>query len=240
MKITIASFSYRGGRKENEDSMCTVSANEFALCAVADGLGGHQAGAVASKMVIDSIQKQSNELQEITAESIRTMFHNANATVYQNQPSVGSMKSTLAALWYYNHQTIVAHSGDTRIYGFENGEIFYQSTDHSVSQLAVLTGEIQKEEIRFHIDRNKVLSVLGGEEPPRVELKELPYGEQEQTYLLCSDGFWEYVWEDEMCIDLAKAKHPQDFLDSMLARLAKRVEEGHDNFTAVCIQMKEE
>ncbi|MDD3920825.1 MAG: serine/threonine-protein phosphatase [Eubacteriales bacterium] len=241
MGLITASCSYPGGRPENEDAVLCLSLGSVTVAAVADGLGGHAAGAVASKTAVDTLSFNTEALLPVTQESVRRTFSAVNLAILEKQPAYGNMKSTLSLFAYDSQSLLLAHTGDTRIYYFHNGGIAYQSTDHSVSQMAVLAGEITADQIRFHADRSHVLYALGCPEEPHIEIHavELPL-QNGDAFLLCSDGFWEYVWETEMIIDLLKADSPQAWIDAMLIRLASRVQAGNDNFSAVGLIFKED
>ena len=131
------------------------------------------------------------------------------------------------------------HVGDSRLYYFRNGRLEKQTLDHSVSQIAVLMGEIPQEGIRFHADRNRVLRALGSgnakpDISPLMELKE------DTAFLLCTDGFWEYVYEREMEETLKEAREPAVWLEKMRGILEKRIPEGNDNFSAAAVFCKAE
>ena len=87
--------------------------------------------------------------------------------------------------------------GDTRIYQFRDDAIIYQSTDHSLAQLGVMAGDLKLEDIRSNKDRNKLFRALGDRRTPKVAEKLLDILPGDRL-LLCSDGFWEGIWEEEM------------------------------------------
>ena len=145
------------------------------------------------------------------------------------------MKSTAVALMIANGRAAWAHVGDSRLYHFMNGSLVFQTRDHSASQIAVMLGDITVDQIRFHEDRNRVLRALGQDGSLNVEASEelLPPGDH--AYLLCSDGFWEYVLEKEMEDDLRLASDPEDWLHRMRERLQARVPHDNDNNTAAAV-----
>lgn len=130
-----------------------------------------------------------------------------------------------------------AHIGDSRLYHFLDGELIEQTFDHSVSQMAVLRGEISQEEIRGHVDRNRLLRAIGREDTIKIDCSDIVDMEgEDHAFLLCTDGFWEYVTEDEMEKDLRKSRSPGEWLDRMLKRLDKRTrKKNNDNNSAVAI-----
>ena len=102
--------------------------------------------------------------------------------------------------------------------------------------MAVLRGDITPDQIRFDKNRNRLVYVLGMDSGAQEELTLLEPPIDGDAYLLCSDGFWEYIYEDEMETDLLEAQNADDWLSLMLSRIMARVSDGHDNLSAiVCI-----
>ena len=127
------------------------------------------------------------------------------------------------------------HIGDSRLYHFRDGKLLKQTTDHSVSQMAVFMGEITTHEIRFHEDRNKVLRALGSNSAKAEISEETELEEGRDAFLLCTDGFWEYVYEQEMEQALSQADSPKDWIRRMQKILQTRVPADNDNFTAAAV-----
>ena len=145
------------------------------------------------------------------------------------------MKTTLVFLYIEDGCARWMHIGDSRLYHFSGGHLQSQTMDHSVSQMAVLMGEITPQEIRFHEDRNRVLRALGGDNAkPDVSAPVILTGGND-AFLLCTDGFWEYVYEEEMEKTLQNAKTPQEWLKSMETILRTRTPADSDNFTAAAV-----
>ena len=101
--------------------------------------------------------------------------------------------------------------------------------------MAVLLGEITPDQIRFHEDRGRILRALGQEGDLRPETGEQTLPPGRHAFLLCSDGFWEYVLEQEMEEDLRAAADPQGWLDAMRGRLSRRTPPDNDNNTAAAV-----
>ncbi len=230
-----AHYCMKGGRSYNEDSIRYDDGSLGFICVVADGLGGHGGGEIASSLTVETLVNGFKNNPDIGAEAIRRLFEATNREVLARQiPSI-QMKSTAVALFCTGTGMTVAHVGDSRFYYFSQGRLIYQTKDHSVSQMAVLSGEISSSQIRFHEDRNKVLRALGSDVEVKPEIQSFSRPEPSDVFLLCTDGFWEYVLEEEMEIDLAKAQGPQQWLDFMVARLGGRINGKNDNFTAGAI-----
>ena len=232
--ILTASYSNIGGRSCNEDTVKIAKDGAHRACIVlADGLGGHGGGAQASAAAANAIcslwQKQ---LPGLTVDSL---VQHAHQEVLKLQTPRCSMKSTVVALCLNDGVAEWAHVGDSRLYYFYNGSLTFQSRDHSASQIAVMLGEITPDQIRFHADRNRVLRALGQDSDLFVETNEQPLLSGSHAFLLCSDGFWEYVLEQEMEQDLSHSSDPEEWISRMRARLQKRIPSDNDNNSAAAI-----
>lgn len=231
MHNTYASFSNAGARANNEDALGVRSREGSLLAVVADGLGGHDNGELASRLAVDSIfrELQPEQVDEDTLAYSLLHAHDA----IRSTPNCG--KTTVAALWLWESLGVAAHVGDSRIYQFRDGGIVYQSQDHSMVHLALTVGEITAQELRHHKDRNKLFRVLGEEnESLKVDSTELEILPGDR-FLICSDGFWEPVTEENMLRDLKEAQTPQQWLNRMLDRITAAAAPKQDNYSAICI-----
>lgn len=243
MAFQTATLTRNGGRKDNEDYIVYKEENGYACWVVADGLGGHPGGALASQVVAEEIVKSFFQTKRIDVASIRLYMNTAHEVLVKQQEKEGtvlSYKTTVVALFAEGKNMRWGHVGDSRIYRIHRGLVAYQSRDHSVPQLMVDAGELKPGEIRFHEDRNRLLRVFGmrGDLNPEVD-KELTPVLKGDAYLLCTDGFWEHVTETEMEIDFSKAASPEEWLNYMEERLLQRartrVKGGFDNYSAISI-----
>lgn len=239
--IDVASYSDQGGRDYNEDS-CLVVRHGKNLCAiVADGLGGHGGGKLASLTAVDAVKdnfEAGNPAKLVDAGDIDMWFDTANQHVLEMQTKECEMKTTMAlvCLAFNGSSFFAAHLGDTRIYHFTDGRLSYMSFDHSVSRMAVVAGEIGMEDIRFHTDRNKLLKAIGKCDEAAPEMKELQMDRSvHNAILICTDGFWEYVTEEQMEETLYNADSPKDWLESMRWYIKKKAKKRNDNNTAIAI-----
>ena len=236
MEISSHAFTSRGCRENNEDAFAVSAIGN--VWVVADGLGGHASGEIASQTAAGYVIKTVEHTVSFPDNEIISLILSANKVLVNKQkdnPAWNGMRTTIVAAFASEGVLRYIHVGDSRFYYFKNNKIYIQSVDHSVSQMAVQFGEITPEQIRFHEDRNKLLKVLGGDEELNIrnvdgEIKM----EEGDAFLLCTDGFWELIWEREMEIDLLKAFTPQVWLETMIARILPRLNRSSDNFTAVC------
>lgn len=228
-------YSGSGGRSENEDSFGIFAHGNMTSVIVADGLGGHGGGKQASEIAVKhfSTCTSPNGLPE--DEMILACFHGANKEIISSRLNANHMKTTAVYLAIRDAAAKWAHIGDSRLYHFWNEELCDYTLDHSVSQMAVVLGEITRDQIRGHCERSRLLKVLGSEEIAPEIHKAVKLGPGRHAFLLCSDGFWESVLEDEMILDLYKSATAEEWLGAMRYRVMKRMGPDHDNHTAVAV-----
>ena len=233
-----ASYTDIGGRPHNEDSVLQATFGPNRLCVVvADGLGGHGGGQLASSAAVRTV---CDGWDGRSSPAILTdLLQEAHRNVLALQTPQCAMKSTAVVLALADGRAAWAHVGDSRLYHFRDGSLVFQTRDHSASQIAVMLGDITPDQIRFHEDRNRVLRALGQDSNLSVDAQEEPLTSGKHAWLLCSDGFWEYVLEAEMEADLQAASDPEDWLKRMRARLAARIPADNDNNTAAAVWLEQ-
>lgn len=233
MRINYAEYSSIGGRERNEDMVQVTGYPTSTVALVADGLGGHGDGDRASRLAVH-VTGQELAGGDVSQAALEQAIQRANEHILDQQDRGCDMKTTIAALWLGENGTCAAHVGDTRIYQFRNQQILYQSVDHSLSQFAVTLGEISADGIRHHCDRNRLTRALGARANVRVDADMLPV-QPGDAFLLCSDGFWELIWEREMLEALREAADAETWLSRMRALVESRMGRNADNSTAVAL-----
>ncbi len=205
------------------------------LLAVADGMGGHAAGDVASSIAIgemvglDGESHGADDALELLAEALRT----ANTELQQameNQPELEGMGTTVTALLRTGNKIAVAHIGDSRAYLLRNGSFTQITHDHSFVQSLIDEGRITQEEAESHPQRSLVTRVLTGQQgdEPDLAMREARVGDR---YLLCSDGLSGFVARDTIQEVLEQGMPPGRTADR-LVELAMRAG-APDNVTCV-------
>lgn len=237
LTYSIDCYTDPGSRTVNEDAVAIARTPKLLALLVADGLGGIGGGEVASAAAARALREGAAQMENVTVETVADLCGQMNQAVLGQQTDAQRMKSTFATVCWDNKALVFAHAGDSRIYQFRKGGILYQSRDHSVSQMAVAAGEIKPGQIRFHIDRNKVLRTLGTPEEtfrPEIHVSETPLLPGD-ALLLCSDGFWEYVTEREMLFLLGRCTDAERWLGRMRKRMLRKNIHNQDNHSAVAL-----
>ena len=234
--IVFAVLSERGSRESNEDSvgfLCDGNAGFFVL---ADGLGGHGRGEIASQLVTecakDYFARVPGDLDGCFVESQNRLIDEQRKLNASNE-----MKTTMVCLYINGGKAAWGHIGDSRLYHFKAGRVGQRTLDHSVPQMLVTIGEIREKDIRGHDDRNRLIRVMGTEwESPQYELGEETALCGKDAFLLCSDGFWEWITERDMEKALKKSASPDKWLELMKGAAMKNgAGRNMDNLSAIAV-----
>lgn len=226
MNIDFYKYSGIGGRSVNEDSMLC----EESCFVVSDGLGGHDNGEIASGAAVSFIA--DNFVYDLSDDGISRLLTGADKAV---RSAGGGGKATLAAVFGDGELFRAANIGDSRVYYFRRGRIFFRTKDHSVCQASVDIGDMTDIDVRRSSDRSGLFKVLGDTDPLKLPKLYDPIDPRDgDAFLICSDGFWENVYETEMEADLLKSENVREWLNHMLKRHLLRSENSGDNFTAIC------
>lgn len=238
MVVTYSMYTDTGDREKNEDEIGRLECGSRQVFMLADGLGGHGMGELASGMAVDTVKELYQGDCE-TEDMLSQSFEEAQRRILesQNKKHTQGMKTTLVVLEIDGDAARWAHIGDSRLYHFRRGRLVCRTFDHSVPQMLVYAGKLKEKHIREHEDRNKLLRVLGSPWGSKsYECSEETSIDAGHAFLLCSDGFWELIDEKEMCRLLKKADSAESWLDSM-RELAWKHGEGKkkDNNSAIAV-----
>ena len=233
-------------REANEDSGRHVSPSDIetqiskgTLTIVADGMGGHASGEVASQMAIELISEAYYASSDPSATSaLQDAVERANAAIYQSSltdEKYFGMGTTVIALVLQNDKAFAAHVGDSRLYRMRGGLLELMTMDHSQVMEMVKHGIITFEQARHHDDKNVILRAVGTQPTVEVEITgpfEIEVGD---LFLLCSDGLSDMV-EDEEIESILRSEPNIHLLSDRLIAAAK-AKGGHDNITAGLVRV---
>lgn len=227
-------FSNKGGRSYNEDYADVKKLPQKGLFVLADGLGGHQHGELASKRAVESVLEgdipDDCDLSEWLEEKLKTADESVKALQLEKK---SRMKSTIVSLLISGDSAVWAHIGDSRLYYIHDGELKKITEDHSVAFKKYKAGEITRDQIPFDEDQSVLLRALGGERAiPVLDSAELTSGD---GFLLCSDGVWEYLYDDEVLVDYLKSETASDWGELLLLRVMQRMPGDSDNLSLITV-----
>lgn len=247
--LAIAASSDTGRkRSQNEDRVGSDPAHGIAV--LADGMGGHKGGEIASAMAVETVLRElaagleagpgPEDAEGFSGESAlaRRVVEQANTRILEtaaSQPQYEGMGTTLVVALFYDDQLTIAHVGDSRVYRLRGGRLEQLTRDHTLMQELVERGFYTPEEARASLNRNIVTRALGIEEEVQVDLQEdiaLPG----DLYLLCSDGLNDMV--DDRTIGFTLSEFG-DSLDEGARQLIEQANErgGNDNISVVLVKV---
>jgi len=221
-------------RTANEDSVYARAP----LFAVADGMGGAQAGEVASRIAAESFEPAVRHGESPEA-YLRSIAESANEQIHDlasRDSTRSGMGTTLTAALVEGEEVSIAHVGDSRAYVFRDGELRMLTSDHSLVEELRRQGRLTEEQAEDHPQRSIITRALGPE--PQVEIDTMTYrGRPGDLYLICSDGLTTMVRDEQ----IAEILDETSSLDEIVSRLVREANDagGRDNITVVAFRLEE-
>lgn len=210
------------------------------LIIVADGMGGHLGGEVASNIAVETIGRDYYSSDGNAAESLRMSFQRANTQIYETartDEQLAGMGTTCTALVLLQGQAIAAHVGDSRLYLIRAGEIYLMTEDHSAVREMVKLGIITAAEARNHEDKNVIIRALGTSSEVEVSMWDAPFAIHEgDQFVLCSDGLHDLVTDEEIRNVVLSAELNHSACEHLI-QMAKG-KGGHDNVTVAIVSIR--
>lgn len=229
-------------RQNNEDVFAELPDLGFYI--LADGMGGHKAGEVASREAVETLSKylqkgfrgKKKDL-ESSIDTIRQAIVTVNSHVYslsRKDPDLKGMGTTLCLLHVHEEGVIYAHIGDSRIYRFRKGNLQLLTKDHSLLRELVDLGQIQESQVKDFHYKNIITRAIGTEPyvEPSIEKGEFMASD---IYVLCSDGLSDLLSLEEIQQELVEAKELSDAATSLVS--LSKMKGGHDNVTLLLVEL---
>jgi PPM family protein phosphatase len=240
-------------RSNNEDSIASIP--EKGLVVLADGMGGYNAGEVASGMATTVLTTELRQLLEEHApdeidpksgeraalKMLKQQIAKANTSIYQaaqSQPQYAGMGTTLVVALYYDNRVMVAHIGDSRLYRMRGDEFSQVSKDHSLLQEQIDAGMLTKEQAKGSSNKNLVTRAMGID--PTVEAEIHEYDTRPgDIYLLCSDGLSDMVNDEDIGMTLQALGANLNLAVQQLVQMAND-NGGRDNVSVILVKILRE
>lgn len=241
LEISVATRSERGQRESNEDALRVGQVGQTWHLLLADGAGGHVRGAEASQRVVDTIEQALLSAPAFAPSVLGAALQAAHADLQREQRDARGaqrMHSTVVALWIdvSRERALWSHVGDSRLYRLRYGAIDTVTVDDSVVQRMVEGGLLTAEQARQHPRKNQLVCALGmddGIEPSRLD-QAVPI-EDGDAFLLCCDGWWDALADEQIVRTLEAADSPQEWLDAMQRHIEELALPRQDNFSAIAV-----
>lgn len=242
MKITFSQFTSAGlVRSNNQDSLLSVSDGDFGLFVVADGMGGHFGGEIASGRLVDKLKKWWDTFCadrcefDVCCEQLKGIITNVNDSIYTEYSQNGKICGTTVALvLIYENKYLLINAGDSRVYSLDKGKLKQESVDHVFAVEAKIKGELTDDEINEHRNKNKLTSAVGCKQQFKMNVRTAPL--EDSTFFICSDGVYKYCDES----DIKSAMKQKDY-DKAAEQIKQKVEDSGagDNFSFIKITLGE-
>ena len=245
LKIEYAGLTDRGRvREQNEDNWAAYPAQ--GLFIVSDGMGGEAAGEVASQIVVETLpgmllkKMQSPATRKTAKKQLRSVLAELSDCVLNEtryKPGLAGMGATAVVAWFRAPQMLIAHMGDSRAYLCRAGTLQQLTTDHSIVQLLIATGEINAKEAKTHPARAQITRYVGmsGGALPEAQSIEICDGDR---LLLCSDGLTGMQSDEEILAVLNQNLSAAETCERLIN--AANEAGGRDNITVVILSVSDE
>jgi PPM family protein phosphatase len=244
LKFHIAILTDAGGRRYNEDACGYQTSADQLNCVLADGAGGHGGGDIASRLAVTHMLNAMSLNPLHSAGDLYQLFLDTNQTLIDARvvgTSSANMHTTAVGLVVdaRSGNAFWGHCGDSRLYWMQQGKILERTKDHSYVQSLVSAGLLKETETRGHPQRSQLFSALGSV-PLDLSVtvtdakKSVVPGD---TFLLCSDGVWDYLDDDLIADTIQNARNPEEWRTQLnqLIQDATVDVPNHDNFTALAV-----
>ncbi|WP_042429497.1 PP2C family protein-serine/threonine phosphatase [Comamonas granuli] len=235
MKFSVFQISRRGGREKNEDRMGYCYTRESGLFVLADGMGGHPEGEVAAQIALQTVasmfQRQARpqlpDVQEFLSSALLAAHHQI-LRYASDKGMLDSPRTTLVAAVVQGGSAHWIHCGDSRLYMVRAGQLLTRTRDHSYLELRNVPTALER------VNRNVLFTCLGSPTKPIYDMTGPVLLEQGDRILLCSDGLWGTLGDEEIAQQLG-AEPVSQAVPELVERALRKAGEGSDNVTVVAM-----
>ncbi|MCM1577917.1 MAG: serine/threonine-protein phosphatase [Ruminococcus sp.] len=237
MKIEYSEFTSPGlVRSVNQDSLFAAAMGEYGLFAVADGMGGHSCGEVASARVTEALGKWWNDFSQNhydfdkCYDDVRQILEDVNKSIFEEYTSQGRICGTTAAvLFIHKNAAFIINSGDTHIYSSNGFKFWQESRDHVFGREAVISGKMTEKEVKKSSDRNKLTAAVGCKK--ELKMYAACFRIKRSLFFICSDGVYKYCKNS-----VIKKAVKNSFPEKIISREVNKKGAG-DNYSFIRIKI---
>jgi len=242
--IELALMSEQGGRDGNEDACGHWHSERYLCCVLADGAGGHGGGDIASKYAVSHVLQSYANLPAHTPQALHMLLADTNRALLAQRAGhaeLRNMHSTVVVLSIdlQARSALWGHCGDSRLYAFRDGRLAQRTKDHSLVQSLIDGGMLDEAGARVHSRRSELYSALGTDGTDlQISVSPAPWPLRgHDVLMLCTDGLWEWLTDEEIAAALSFAPDPQAWLNDLGQRVvsASADKPNHDNYTALAL-----
>lgn len=237
----------QGGRIENQDSCGFLDTEKGLIAVVCDGMGGGPSGQLASTIAVQKIVEyvvnapMEMPRTEMVAQAIEYAHQSILAKTAEN-PALRGMGSTATVVLINGQSAILGHVGDSRIYQFRRGKKIFRTADHSMVGELVRNGTLTEEQARLSSQSNIITKALGSKLTNLAEVTERSY-EKGDRFMLCTDGIWGAMPEQDLIKRVAKTRSLSGAVDSTVLKvdeIGRANGNKHDNLTIALLETKQD
>lgn len=237
MAVEFYQLTSAGDRQINQDYMAHIINDDYTLFVVADGLGGYSDGEKASRFFCQGLLKVAEIFSKRMAKNrvgvfaawIDAAIDEMNA-LFQGDETASNAHTTCAILYIDSIGVLTAHCGDSRIYRMSSQQILWRTEDHSIPQQLLTAGKITEQDMGLHPEQNQLTRSINVLKKHQPEIREYLGMQKGETFLLCTDGFWEYVKQTEL-LQLAQPASGKTSLGKLAQLSVLRAHGKSDNVT---------
>lgn len=246
MQLEFLQLTSVGDRSVNQDYMTHLVDDDYALFIVADGLGGHQAGEKASQFFCQGMLNCAPAYSKKMAQydPVETFLAWVNDAIkemralFADDELANGAYTTCAILYLNDNISITAHCGDSRVYRMTPQEILWRTRDHSIPQDLLDIGFITEDQMAGHPEQNQLTRSVNVNKMHPIDIKLLPVIKMNETFVLCSDGFWGNIKQDEL-LQLGDLACDEAALTKLTQLSIYRANGKSDNVTVMSVRCRQ-
>ncbi|MHB8455769.1 MAG: PP2C family protein-serine/threonine phosphatase [Acidiferrobacterales bacterium] len=245
MRFQLAQYSLKGSRPTNQDRVACGERDNRIMMVLADGLGGHDGGALAAETLTQTVMRAFESVKQpvITKPSpfLALSIMQAHKAILKNgrahAPPITPRTTCIVCLVQRGY-AYWAHVGDSRLYHFRNSQLLQRTLDHSTTEQMHLDGLLSEEEMQMHPEKGHLLKCVGGPRKPTISLGNETVLNRGDTLLLCSDGLWQAFRPEELARFLAYSSLDEG-VEEMLLAAEHKMKKSCDNLSAIALRWEE-